>query len=66
MAKTKYNTEPLRRERLRRGWTMTALALRLGVTPPVVSRIESGAVQSPRMIARMAAELGVEMARLVK
>ncbi len=63
--KLRYNTEVLQRGRLAHGLSMAALARKIGVTPPIVSRIESGEIQSPKTIAKLAAELGIRMDELL-
>jgi transcriptional regulator with XRE-family HTH domain len=63
---TQYKVDLLRKERLRRGWTMSDLARRIGVTPPVVSRVEAGETQNPKTVAKMAKTLGLELAELVR
>jgi len=66
VVKARYNTDILRRERLKLGLTMSELARRIGVTPPIVSRVESGAVQSPKTIAKIAMELRVSLEELLR
>ncbi len=64
--KARYNTDALRKARLKRGWTMTQLARRVGVTVPVISRMEAGIIQSPKTIAKVAHEFDIAVERLVQ
>lgn len=64
--KAKYKVDVLRAARLKKGWTMTELARRIGVTTPVISRMEDGLNQSPKTVARVAMEFGIKVEALVK
>lgn len=72
MSDRKPSTEPsefvtlLRRHRLSRGLTQTALAKRLKVDPSTVSLWESGAIPTARMIPKLARLLGIDAMTLTR
>lgn len=55
----------IKQERLKRGWTKSELAKRIGVTPPIISRIEAGENRSPKTLFKIAKELRIPIERLI-
>ena len=56
----------LKRERMRKGWSQAALAVRLGVTREYVARLEAGRHDPPlSTVERLAKILGVKVSALV-
>ncbi|RJQ43361.1 MAG: XRE family transcriptional regulator [Gaiellales bacterium] len=64
--RVRLKPEVIIRERLKRGWTQTELALKAGVLKNLISKLEDKAKASPATIKAVAEALGLQIEDFVE
>ncbi|RJQ43351.1 MAG: XRE family transcriptional regulator [Gaiellales bacterium] len=62
----RVNTKRIQRERIRRGWSRSEVARRIGSSPPAITRIEQGRTTPPKVLKAIAELLDIPIEELIE